>query len=201
MELGSPHIVDTNQVEWEEVKQPWYAKPIRRKVLRRDPETGAVHLLINYPAGLNAPAHHHSCSHTLFVLENELTINGRAYPAGTYAHFPAGEIWSVVHFPFAFSSTGTSRISSPSHAGNGGRACRRLLVGLILTTAVAPFPDGGTYPCSPSAKPRGGSSAPIGGSSFTFSPRSFSSESVTGLNVSRPASANAVTISGLATNA
>lgn len=92
MELGSPHIVDTNQVEWEEVKQPWYAKPIRRKILRRDAETGAVHLMVNYPAGLNAPAHHHSCAHTVFVLENELFINGRAYPAGTYAHFPAGEV-------------------------------------------------------------------------------------------------------------
>lgn len=92
MNLGKPHIVASNQVAWEEVKQPWYAKPIRRKILRRDEQTGALHLLVNYPADLNAPAHHHSCAHTLLVLENELLINGQSYPAGTYAHFPAGEV-------------------------------------------------------------------------------------------------------------
>ena len=92
MELGQPHIVDTTQIEWEEVKQPWYAKPIRRKILRRDAETGALHLLVNYPPALNAPAHQHSCAHTIFILENELVINGQVYPAGVYAHFPAGEL-------------------------------------------------------------------------------------------------------------
>lgn len=93
MKLGESCIVDTNQIGWEEAKQPWYSKPIRRKILRRDPTTGAIlHVLVNYPAALNAPAHQHSCAHTLFVLENEMIINGRAYLAGTYAHFPAGEL-------------------------------------------------------------------------------------------------------------
>jgi quercetin dioxygenase-like cupin family protein len=91
MEFGNPIIVDTNQEGWEEVKQPWYAKPIRRKVLHRDAVTGGLHILVNYPKDLQAPAHHHSCAHTIFVLENALIINGQTYPAGTYAHFPAGE--------------------------------------------------------------------------------------------------------------
>ena len=91
MVLGIPHIIETHQVDWEEVEQPWYAKPIRRKLLRRDPDTGVTHLLVNYPAGLNAPVHRHTSDHTIFILENELLINGRIYAAGTYAHFPAGE--------------------------------------------------------------------------------------------------------------
>ncbi|MFN8456192.1 MAG: cupin domain-containing protein [Anaerolineae bacterium] len=94
MLLAPPHLVDTNQIEWEEVSQPWYSKPIRRKVLRRDPDTGRTHLLITYPAGLNAPVHRHSFAHTIFILENELVINGVRYGPGTYAHFPAGESMS-----------------------------------------------------------------------------------------------------------
>ena len=94
-ELNNTYIVDTNQVEWEEIKQPWYSRPIRRKILRQDPETGGIHILVNYPPALHAPAHRHSCAHTIFVLDNELVINGQVYPAGTYAHFPAGE--TMIH--------------------------------------------------------------------------------------------------------
>ncbi|NJN94124.1 MAG: hypothetical protein HC875_08540 [Anaerolineales bacterium] len=60
MAFDTLHLVDTNQIEWEEVTQPWYTQPIRRKVLRRDPDTGRTHLLVTYPAGLNAPVHRHS---------------------------------------------------------------------------------------------------------------------------------------------
>ncbi len=99
MSLGTPHIVETYQIDWEEVQQPWYSKPIRRKILKRDPETGHAHLLINYPAGLNAPVHRHTFAHTIFILENELVINGQIYSAGTYAHFPAGETMSHTSTP------------------------------------------------------------------------------------------------------
>lgn len=91
MALGNPIIVETAQMAWEQASQPWYSQPFQRKLLRRDQATGAVDLLIRYPAGMNAPVHRHACAHTIFVLENELLINGRPYPAGTYAHFPAGE--------------------------------------------------------------------------------------------------------------
>jgi quercetin dioxygenase-like cupin family protein len=99
MELGKPLIVETNRINWEELSQPWYSKPIQRKVLRRDSESGATDLLIRYPAGLVAPIHRHTYAHAIFVLEHELIINDKEYPTGTYAYFPAGELMSHVAPP------------------------------------------------------------------------------------------------------
>jgi quercetin dioxygenase-like cupin family protein len=84
-------IHDVRKVELEETVRPWYGKPIRRKVLRKDPITGALDALITYPPALNAPAHRHNCSHTMFILDGKMLINGKAYGAGTYAYFPANE--------------------------------------------------------------------------------------------------------------
>ena len=96
MKLGAPYILDTSRSDWEEIRQPWYSKPFLRKVLRRDPSTGATDLLIRYPAGMVAPAHRHAFSHMIFVLDNELIINGEPHPSGTYAYFPAGQVMTHV---------------------------------------------------------------------------------------------------------
>ena len=45
------------------------------------------------------------------------------------SHGPAAEMWSVVHLPCAFISTGRPTKSLPSHAGNGSSSCSRSLVG------------------------------------------------------------------------
>jgi anti-sigma factor ChrR (cupin superfamily) len=95
MKLGSPIIFNVEDVEFETVKLEWYPKSIEIKMLYTDPDSGAPHAVIRYPAGLNAPAHRHNCAHTIFVLEGTLLINGSRYGSGTYAHFPKGE--SMIH--------------------------------------------------------------------------------------------------------
>ncbi len=112
------------------------------------------------------------------------------------SHGPAGEIWSVVHFPFAFSRTGIFSRSVPSHARNGSRKCSRSLSGFITTSRPELSAGGGTNPSFPFSKPLEGSSSPEGGSSFTSSPLSFTKVSLNGLNESRPLIARAVIISG-----
>ena len=91
MEANAPLIRDISEVEFEESKPAWYAKPIKRKVLWKDPNTGALHLIIRYPQGLGAPEHRHNCAHTMFILDGHMVINGKTCGRGTYAHFPANK--------------------------------------------------------------------------------------------------------------
>src|SRR6266699_3422432 len=48
-----------------------------------------------------------------------------------FNHGPAGEMWSVVHFPFALIRIGSFAKSFPSHTGNGFKIWSRSLVGGI----------------------------------------------------------------------
>lgn len=95
MKLGNPLIYNVNEVELEERSPAWYAKPIKRKLMRRDSATGALHVLNAYPPGLNGPAHRHNCAHTMLILRGQMLINGKPYGPGTYAYFPPGE--TMVH--------------------------------------------------------------------------------------------------------
>ena len=91
MEYGTIIMEVLKDLPLEEAAPAWYPKPIQRKILYHDPDTGARHILVRYPADLNAPAHHHNCAHTIIVLENDMIVNGRIVTPGTYCHFPAGE--------------------------------------------------------------------------------------------------------------
>ena len=64
-----------------------------------------------------------------------------------------------------------------------------------------PSATGAKYPLSLTSKPNGGSSVPVGGSSFTSSPFWLISVSLTGSKSNRPEMATAATISGEATKA
>ncbi len=91
MEYGTVVVEALRDAPLEEAHPAWYPKPIRRRVLYHNPETGVRHILVRYPADLNAPAHHHNCAHTIVVLENEMMINDAVVGPGTYCHFPAGQ--------------------------------------------------------------------------------------------------------------
>jgi quercetin dioxygenase-like cupin family protein len=95
MKLGNPIIHNIGDIQLEKAFPPYYVKPIERKVLFQDPESGALHFVVRYPAGLNAPAHRHNCAHTMFVLDGAILINGERFGPETYAHFPAGE--TMIH--------------------------------------------------------------------------------------------------------
>jgi len=92
MNYGTVVLEDLKQVTLEAVHPAWYPKPIARRVLSHNERTGARHILVRYPADLNAPAHHHNCDHTIVVVENDMIINGEVVGPGTYCHFPAGEV-------------------------------------------------------------------------------------------------------------
>jgi quercetin dioxygenase-like cupin family protein len=74
-----------------------YDREIGLQLLYRDPESGAEHYLIRYPAGLKAREHRHSAAHTIVVLEGRLEVNGRIVGPGAYCHFPRGA--SMHHAP------------------------------------------------------------------------------------------------------
>ncbi len=69
-----------------------YDRPIGVCLLYRNPNTGAEHYLIRYPAGLQARRHRHTAAHTFIVLEGKLEANGELLGPGSYAHFPAGTV-------------------------------------------------------------------------------------------------------------
>ena len=69
-----------------------YDRPIGLRLLYQDPDSGAEHYLIRYPAGLRAQRHRHSAAHTMIVLEGRLLANESVVGPGAYAHFPAGTV-------------------------------------------------------------------------------------------------------------
>ena len=68
-----------------------YDREIEIRDLYQDPDTGAEHYLIRYPAGLQTRLHRHTSAHTVVVLEGRLEANDRVVGPGSYCHFPPGE--------------------------------------------------------------------------------------------------------------
>lgn len=69
-----------------------YDRQIESRVLYKDPASGAGHYLLRYPAGLRTRSHRHSAAHTMVILEGSMEVNGEVVGAGSYCHFPAGEV-------------------------------------------------------------------------------------------------------------
>ena len=116
-----------------------------------------------------------------------------------FSHFPAAEIWSVVHLPFAFMSIGMQIKSLPFHFANGSRSCKRSLSGSTMTSMCEPSAGGAIKVSLPASYPLAGSTSPKGAFNFTCVPSGASMVSVVGSKSNRPASASAITVSGLVT--
>ena len=92
MEYGRAIIVDhLRSVELEQSKLVIYDREIGLRLLYRDPDSGAEHYLIRYPAGLRTRLHRHTAAHTIVVLEGRVEVNNEVIGPGAYCHFPAGE--------------------------------------------------------------------------------------------------------------
>ncbi|MDQ3659766.1 MAG: DUF4437 domain-containing protein [Actinomycetota bacterium] len=92
MEYGEAIILDhLDSVEMDKSQPVIYDREIGLRLLYEDPHSGARHLLIRYPAGLNAQLHRHTAAHTIVVLEGRLGVNDEVIGPGSYCHFPAGE--------------------------------------------------------------------------------------------------------------
>jgi len=68
-----------------------YDRQIGLRLLFEDPESGAEHYLIRYPAGLTTRLHRHTAAHTIVVLEGRLEVNDQVVGPGAYCHFPPGQ--------------------------------------------------------------------------------------------------------------
>jgi quercetin dioxygenase-like cupin family protein len=92
MEYGEAIVVDhLASVKMERSRPAIYDREIGVRLLYEDPDLGAEHYLIRYPAGLGARLHRHTAAHTIVVLEGRLAVNDEVIGPGSYCHFPAGE--------------------------------------------------------------------------------------------------------------
>jgi quercetin dioxygenase-like cupin family protein len=92
VEHGRAIIVgDLSSVELDRSQPVIYDREIGLRVLYGDPDSGAEHYLVRYPAGLRARWHRHTAAQTIVVLEGRLEVNNEVVGAGAYCHFPAGE--------------------------------------------------------------------------------------------------------------
>ncbi len=69
------------------------------------------------------------------------------------SHFPAGDTWSVVHFPFALSSTRRPWMSLPSQAANGSSSSSRSEPGATATVTLARIARGRREPARAAIEP------------------------------------------------
>lgn len=88
----SPTVIDTKALPWEERPNEKIGRPIYRKFLIDDPDTGMGVRLTRYPAGVINPWHTHHCAHGMFVLEGTLVTSEGSYGPGTFVWFPEGAL-------------------------------------------------------------------------------------------------------------
>lgn len=93
MAYGRAIIVDKlGSLQLERSRPAIYDRDIGVRLLYQDPDSGAEHYLIQYPAGLNAHLHRHTAAHTIVVLDGRLQVNNQIIGPGAYCHFPPGEV-------------------------------------------------------------------------------------------------------------
>src|SRR3972149_2056983 len=105
---------------------------------------------------------------------------------------PAGDMWSVVVLPLVLISTGISRKSLPSQAGQGSINCSLSLRGSTCSLTPLPSLGGAIYVACPRSKFLAGTSgATLGGSSRNDLPSAPVREAGGGVKETFPARAEA----------
>ena len=93
--MARPHIefIYSQNLPWQ-AGLPGNARAnIRAKILSLDSDSGEMSTIVKYPAGWQAQRPEAlSAEEEMYVLDGEITINGRPYRRDTYACFPAGYV-------------------------------------------------------------------------------------------------------------
>ena len=98
MKYGEAIIVDRlESVEVEPAQPVIYDRQIGMRLLYEDPDSGAEHYLVRYPADVKVAVHRHSAAQTIMVLQGRLRVNDAVIGPGGYCHFPAGA--AMLHAP------------------------------------------------------------------------------------------------------
>jgi len=82
--------LDTQALPWEERFNEKAGRPLYRKDLVTDLETGMQIRMVRYPAGFVNPWHTHPCAHGMYVLEGTLVTHAGRYGPGSFVWFPEG---------------------------------------------------------------------------------------------------------------
>lgn len=91
LERGHIEFVQAQMLPWRRIG-PGLARPdVEYKLLSRDPADGACSVLMRYPPGWSREGPEHILAdEEFYVLDGSLEIDGRDYPADSYAYLPAG---------------------------------------------------------------------------------------------------------------
>jgi hypothetical protein len=98
--MAREHIefIQSQNVAWEPAAAYGFRREASVKCFSADPETGALTALLHYPPGVSASAAvSRRGSEELFVLDGELTVNGRPLRRHHYAYVPPDAV--VEHAP------------------------------------------------------------------------------------------------------
>ncbi len=88
---GFTGFLKHNDLQWQPLPVQGIAGGLQAKTLSRDKQSGAVTMLIYYPAGWRNPQRgYHSGGEELFVLEGDLSIGGQTLTNRCYSYLPAG---------------------------------------------------------------------------------------------------------------
>jgi quercetin dioxygenase-like cupin family protein len=85
-------VVDSFAIPWEERPNERIGRPLYRKELFIDPDTGMEVRLVRYPAGVINPQHTHPCAHGMYVLEGTLVTHAGQFGPGSFVWFPEGQV-------------------------------------------------------------------------------------------------------------
>jgi quercetin dioxygenase-like cupin family protein len=86
------YAVNTAELPWQERFNEKLGRPLFRKDLYADPETGGEIRIVRYPAGVINPAHTHPCGHGMYVLSGTLVTHKGRFGPGYFVWFPEGEV-------------------------------------------------------------------------------------------------------------
>lgn len=85
-------VVSSSDIPWEERPNERIGRPLFRKELFIDPDTGMEVRLVRYPAGVINPRHTHPCAHGMYVLEGTLVTHAGQFGPGSFVWFPEGQV-------------------------------------------------------------------------------------------------------------
>ena len=91
--MPRPHteFIQSQTIPWEQLPDSSPRAGAMRRLLSRDPASGATSNVLRCPPGWHYDgAHRLGCAEEFFVLDGNLVINGVAYGRGDYAYLPAG---------------------------------------------------------------------------------------------------------------
>lgn len=91
--MSRPFIefLQSQLIDWHDDQRRSGRTGVEIKTLSRDDETDAATLLVRYPPGFSGPpVEWCSADEEIFVLNGDITLNGRRYTRHHYAYWPAG---------------------------------------------------------------------------------------------------------------